>query len=363
MEQIFVTDHVALAEVSAHLREEAWATLDTEFMREQTYYAKLCLVQVATPQLIAVIDPLAVPMEPLLEALYQPSLLKVLHSARQDLELFYDLRATLPAPVFDTQIAAAFLGFDDQVGYGNLVEGTVGVRLEKSETRTNWALRPLHERQLRYAEDDVRYLRDAYLYLREALAERGRLTWAEQECARLVDHAVYANSLQTIHRRLKQGHLFSPEIQHVLRVLMIWRERAAQKHDLPRSWVLQDSDLVALGRDRPSSAAQVEALVPAARKWAAELADTIERAKAAAPTEGEALWEPPPQFTPAETKLLKQLARLVRERGQELQISASLLATRKELERLLLGAKDLPVLQGWREELVGRELLGLAQGA
>ena len=179
-----IQEPASLAPLCEQLRDAPWLALDTEFMRTRTYYARLCLVQVATPDVIACIDPLALPtIEPLLEVIYAPHVLKVIHSARQDLEVFADIRGAPPAPVFDTQIAASLCGYDDQIGYGALVESITGHKLPKLHTRADWEARPLPPDQLHYAEDDVRYLRDVYALLVQKLEALGRTTWLAEECA------------------------------------------------------------------------------------------------------------------------------------------------------------------------------------
>lgn len=345
-------DIVALA---ARVRAAPWVALDTEFMRESTYFARLCLLQLATPDEIALVDPLAGDIAPLLDALYAPTLRKVLHSARQDLELFFDLRGAVPENIFDTQIAVAFLGYDDQVGYATLVQKMCGETLDKSQTRTNWALRPLRPEQLRYAADDVRYLRRVYPEIVDALAARGRSAWVEAECARLSDAALYANDLATIHLRLKQGHTFPPHVQQALRALLVWREQTARAEDLPRSWVLRDADLIALAQAPPADAAALRtgATLPAI----ARRADGIVTALAAVAARTEPVWPAQTPLTEVQAKRLSRLSAIVRARAAESDIAAPFLATRKELERLILGDRTGPVLHGWRLEVVGRALL------
>ena len=352
-----------IAALADRVRAAPWVALDTEFMREQTYYARLCLIQLATPDEIALVDPLAADISPLLDALYAPGVCKVLHSARQDLELFYDLRAAVPENIFDTQIAVAFLGYDDQVGYATLVQKMCEVTLDKTQTRTNWALRPLSAEQLRYAADDVRYLRTMYPQILAALEARGRRAWVEAECARLSEPALYANDLATIHLRLKQGHAFPPRVQHALRALLVWREETARAEDLPRSWVLRDADLIALAQRPPATAADLRngATLPAIARRAeaivAALAPVASPAAAATPLLAEPVWPAQLRLTESQAKTLSRLSAIVRARAQASGIAAPLLAARKELERLLLGERELPVLEGWRREVVGSALL------
>ena len=199
-----IQDTTTLVSLCESLRDGPWMALDTEFMRTRTYYARLCLVQVATPETIACVDTLALrDIDPLLEVIYAPDLLKVVHAARQDLEVFADMRGTPPAPVFDTQIAASLCGYDDQIGYGTLVETITGHKLPKLHTRADWEVRPLPPDQLHYAADDVRYLRDVYQHLAQKLEDLGRTGWLQEECATLTQPALYRNDPRTACRRSK----------------------------------------------------------------------------------------------------------------------------------------------------------------
>ena len=355
METLLVTTAPQLATVCARIRGAGWIALDTEFMRERTYYAKLCLVQIASADCVWLVDPLAVDIGPLIDAIYDDNLLKVLHSARQDLELMYDLRGAPPAAVFDTQIAAGFLGYDDQIGYANLVEKITGVRLDKTQTRTNWAARPLSAEQLLYASADVTHLRTIYEELHARLAAQGRLAWAQEECAKLSRPALYANPLESVHLRIKQGHAFTPAVQTRLRALAMRREELARARDLPRSWVLRDTDLIALAIHAPrdeSELAAHDALKALPRTWMPEFLPLLH---ASAPVA--AAWPAAAILSTAQQRQLSALTGIVRRCAADTGISAALLATRKDLEGLVLGRRDLPVLQGWRHEVVGAALI------
>ena len=236
----------ALADLCRALDGSAWIALDTEFLRERTYYARLCLIQIGAPGIVACIDPLALEqLEPLHALLENPHLRKVLHAARQDLEVFNDLRGIVPAPLFDTQIAAAYLGYDDQIGYAALVTAITGVTLDKTHTRTDWSARPLSAAQHRYAEDDVRYLMPVYEALHERLAASGRLAWLAEDCARLTDSgAVRERSRPRRGDVCGRGAELPAVNQQMLRALAAWREQTAQTRNLPRGWVLRDEVLV-----------------------------------------------------------------------------------------------------------------------
>ena len=361
MDHILIQDPASLKDFCNHLQEQPWIALDTEFVRERTFYAQLCLIQIATPQRVACIDPLAIKdLTSLLDLIYNPKLLKVIHSARQDLEIFYDLRGNVPAPVFDTQIAAAMLGNDEQIGYAALVESITGVKLAKAHTRTNWATRPLAPEQLSYAADDVRYLRDVYRDLAERLARQGKINWLQEECGRLADPELYSNATEHIHLRFKQGHTLDPVNQGLLRDLLVWREQAARKSNLPRNWVADDADLLTLAQHAPRDQAQFTDIkglkTRQLSQWGAQIISVI----------GDACEDNTAIFWPERTRLTRdqaqtynQMADIVRLRAQERQINAALLATRKDIERLILRDPKTALLHGWRRAVVGEELLNL----
>lgn len=359
-----IRDPDALDALARSLEDTEWVVLDTEFMREQTYYAQLCLIQLATPTVLACVDPFALPdLDPLLARLYDPALVKVFHSGRQDLELLFDLRGALPAPVFDTRIAAALLGHDEQIGYGALVEAMTGVKLAKGHTRTNWAARPLSGEQLRYAEEDVTYLRDIYPVLCERLSERGRLAWLEEECTRLIDPSLYRATPASLAARVKQGHLLDPAAQGRLRDLLAWRETTARARNLPRNWVVHESDLLALARAFPRSAAALDAVKiarsPRLAQWRDEILEVL---AAAEPVDiAHPLWPTPARLSGEQGTLYDELARRIKERAQAEGVNSGLVASRKDITALLLGG-DSALRHGWRWIFIGEELLDQVSG-
>lgn len=354
----------ALAELCERVQAGAWLALDSEFMRERTYYAQLCLLQVATPEVIACVDPLAVDIAPLLDVIYDPARVKIIHSARQDLEVLFDLRGAAPGNLFDTQIAAAYLGFDDQIGYGPLVEAISGVTLAKAHTRTNWAQRPLSDAQLRYAEDDVRYLGAIHQRLSAELDERGRRDWPRAEFDALTDPKLYRADPGEAWRRIKNGHQLDPPGQVRLRELCAWRELRARELNLPRSWVARDPGLYELARRPPGTLADLRALevldAPTAERHGADLLAVLERAQT---LPAEAVWREPVLLTRPQTERCKRIMEQLRDCAREQRISVALLATRREVERLVLGDGDIPLLRGWRRELIGDAVSDLLPAA
>lgn len=361
MTESLVQDPAALARSCETLRAQAWMALDTEFMRTRTYRARLCLVQVATPEQIACVDTIALPdIGPLLEMIYAPHTLKVIHAARQDLEVFADIRGAPPAPVFDTQIAASLCGYDDQIGYGALVESITGHRLPKLHTRADWETRPLPPDQLHYAEDDVRYLRDVYRFLAQKLDGLGRTEWLREECAALTDPGLYRNDPRQAYRRLKQGQSLPAAAQTVLRELAAWREVTAQRHNLPRGWVVADTALVEAALVAPTTPEALGRIAgiggSVMRKWGEEILQAIQRGLDLKP---ERLWEEPQRPDRQQQALYEQLQARVRAVAAEIKISATLIAPRRELLKLVAGDNSGSLARGWRRALIGEELLQL----
>lgn len=344
----------ALADLCRALAGEATLVLDTEFVRERTYRARLCLVQVAAGRELALIDPLALTdLAPLTALLATGAQTKVLHAARQDLEVFFDAGRVLPAPLFDTQIGAAFLGFDDQLGYGALVQRLLGVTLDKSHTRTDWSARPLSAAQLRYAADDVHHLGPAYERVREQLAARGRLDWALAESAALLDPALYAADPEEAWRRLRGGADLAPPLQQVLRTLAAWRERTAQERDRPRSWIVRDEVLFELARRTPQTAQALAAITGLEERTRARHGPALLAAiDAGLKADPQPLWTAVAPLDRAQNESVRRLMTQVRELGTAREIAPSLLATRRDIERLVRGADPAALFGGWRAELL-----------
>lgn len=361
----YISEAQELEALARALTAAPWVALDTEFVRERTYYARLCLLQVATPAFIACVDTLALPnLDVLLAALARPSLLKVLHAARQDLEVLHDLRrkqggTTVLAPVFDTQIAAALLGHPDQIGYASLVEAVTGVRLAKLQTRTDWAARPLSAEQLHYAEDDVRYLCDVYQFFEKELLRTGRRDWLAEECTHLTATVLKGNSAQDAWQRIRAGQSLFPRAQVILRALAAWREREAQTRDLPRGWLIKDPVLVEIARRAPrdmQSLAGVDGLAASSvRNFGRPLLDAVQRGLSEPPV---ALWAAADRLDARQQDLYKILAAKVQECAVSESINATLIATRQDL-LALIRCGDSAVLHGWRRALIGEQLLQL----
>lgn len=359
MNDLYLVDQAALTDFCSRLRGVPWLALDTEFIRDKTYYPQLCLVQVATPDQVACIDPLALPsLDPLLKLLYDPAILKVLHAAHQDLELFFHLGGATPAPVFDTQLAALVLGGGEQIGYAALVRHWLGVELSKAHTRADWRRRPLAAEWLRYAADDVRYLAALYPRLRDALHTQGWLAVLAEDFAALSDPGRYRVEPEQAWRRIREYSQLSSPRRAVLRSLAAWREEQARSHDRPRGWILADAVLVELARRLPENLEQLQRIrgLPAAtaRRHGALLLARIAAARAG-PLEPEPARRVRPRLTPAQTAWVKEGLELVAARAGERAITPLTVASRRDVEALAVGL-DSPLRYGWRAALVGREL-------
>lgn len=350
----------ALAPHLARWRERHWLTVDTEFVRVDTYYPKLCLIQIGDGQEAVCIDTLALgDLGPLLDVLYAPDSIKVFHAASQDLEILVRLRGACPQPLFDTQIAATLLGVGDQIGYAGLIEKRLGITLDKSLSRTDWARRPLTEPELAYAAADVSHLATVFVALQDELAERGRLAWLAEDCARLAQPEQYVTRPEDAWERLRGLSRMNAVEQTVAAALTAWRETEAQKRDRPRKWIVDDDAIYRIAERQPTTAAQLEGLGVLPPK-------TLERHGATLlGLVGEALAETPrkrakdDELTPEQKARLRELQGAVQARASELQLPPGYLAPRADLVALLRRGRDaqVPVLAGWRREQCGEALL------
>jgi ribonuclease D len=343
-----------------------WIALDTEFLREKTYYPKLCLLQIATPGVVACIDPLVLDeLDPLLDLIFDPGITKVMHAARQDMEIFFHLRGAAPTPVFDTQIAALLLGYPDQIGYGNLVRELLGVNLDKLHTRADWSLRPLSGAQLQYAADDVIYLVEVYQKLQAKLQQLGRLEWLAEDFEQLSRASLYHTHPEQAWLKVKGSNRLKGASLSVLQALAKWREELASRRDRPRGWILRDDALVEIARHKPVSVDALgklsglnERLVS---KSGNELVALVAQAMDSQP-------QPFPgaadrvRLTPAQDALVDVMLALVRLSGAQHALNPAVLASRKTLEKLALGHTDTDVMHGWRRKLVGEQLQALLEG-
>jgi ribonuclease D len=353
-----ISDQDAFAQLCRELEQHSALGLDTEFMRERTYFAQLCLLQLSFGEQAVCIDTLALPDLSLLRAsMASPAIGKVLHAARQDLEVLGPATGPL-AGLFDTQVAAALIGLSAQVGYGDLVKQLLGKGLHKAETRTDWSRRPLSSGQIAYALDDVRYLQPLRERLTERLRQLGRWSWFEEEMAQLDAVGSFAIDPDEAWRRLKGIAELDPARQGLARALAAWRERRAISSDRPRNWILPDAAVRDIVIRVPRSVAELAltAELPEGirNNSGADILAVIEAARMPA-----SLPPLPRRQRPeaAETELLHKLSQLTQQTGRELGIAPEILATRRDMQRLVNGARDGGPLSGWRRAVIGERLL------
>ena len=356
-----------LATLCEQIKKEPWLALDTEFLREKTYYPKFCLLQIATPEWVACIDPIALPqLESLFEAIYNPAIVKVFHSCRQDLEIFFQWTGKLPSPIFDTQVAAPLLGFQDNPGYAMLVSSLLSVNLNKAHTRADWSKRPLTEAELEYAADDVIYLCQIYQIMVQKLTALGRIDWLKNDFAELTNPALYKVDPETAWFKIKGKNKLTGKQLSIIQTLAQWREKIAQAEDRPKSWLLRDELLFDLAKLQPETVQELANVrginERSVNRYGKELCQLITAAKNRPPMP---LHEKDrsAKKTQQEEAILDILTALVRVRAEENALNPTILASRKDLEELLSNGDDeCPLLHGWRYTMAGKELVGLLKG-
>ena len=364
-----ITDTQALADFCAKLRSADYVTVDTEFMREKTYWPVLCLVQLAGPDDARAVDTLAdgIDLQPLYGLMADESVLKVFHAARQDLEIFYHLARQLPSPVFDTQVAAMVCGFGDSVGYETLVAKLADATIDKGSRFTDWTLRPLSDRQIKYALADVTYLRPAYEKLAKKLHGNGREAWLEEEMAVLTHTGTYDGEPREAYRRIKV-RTANGRTMAVLRELAAWREKEAQRRDIPRNRILRDEALVEIAHHTPKDTGQLTRTRGLGAKLAkgsygGQILDAVKKGQAVPDKdcpEPRAKPQLPRGLGPV-TDLLKVLLKM---KSEDSGVAAKLLASAADIELIAaFGADaDVKALKGWRREVFGDDALRLRSG-
>ena len=352
----FIASQGALSALCAELRDAPCLGLDTEFERSRSFYAELCLVQIAAPGVLACIDPFAVEsLAPLMDVLADGTATQQLHAARQDLEVLYQIDGRLPATVLDTQIAAGLAGYADNIGYADLVKQLLGITLDKSQTRTDWRQRPLTPAQLDYAAADVLHLAPITAVLLDKLAHLKRSAWLEEECRALLAVDNYRQPADTAWQRLRGLSNLAPAAQARAVALAAWRETTAQTRNLPRGWVLKDDELLRLASHVPVSARELAAQMANngnVCRHAEAIVDLLHAPRAAlAPSAARRL-------TAVGRAALKRLSARAQDIAQRLGIAPSILITRRELEALVCGETPPRLRDGWRGSELG-ELLAL----
>lgn len=363
-----ITTNDALAELCDALAGKRYITVDTEFLRESTFWPKLCLIQTAAHDIEAMIDPLAegLDLQPFYDLMANENVLKVMHGCRQDVEIFHKEAGIIPAPLFDTQIAAMVCGFGDAVGYENLIKNTTGGKIDKGSRFTDWSQRPLSEAQLTYALADVTHLRDAFEYLENELKKNGRASWLEEESAQLSDPEIYQQSPENAWKRFRM----QDRRVHVLGVLIevaAWREEEAQSRNVPRNRILKDDAIRELALQGPKDKKALSKLRAVPRGYensrhAEPLLEAVARGRKKSKD------DLPPMPAPTVNRpgigpLVDLLKVLLKQRSEESGVAPKLIANVADLERLASDeAPDVPSMQGWRYEIFGQYAVELKQG-
>lgn len=368
MEEFTLIDNQQqLNSVCTTLLQSSFIAIDTEFMREKTYFPQLAFIQIADDAgRIYCIDPLQInDFAPLEKILFNAQLPKVFHSARQDLEIFYHLYGAIPTPIFDTQIAAAFLGHGEQINYAGLIQNVLGVSLDKSHTRTDWLRRPLSKAQVSYAVNDVKYLARAYPNLIGQLDELERTHWVNDETMKITDITLYDIATEECWKKIKGTNQLKGVQLAILQKLAAFRERLAMKTDVPRKRVIPDQtiiDIVRMSADSIDSLKQVRSLSHGFIKThGSTLIDLINEARGMPSS----AWPVAPRIkTPSnDQKLIADiLMYYLRSYAENHRIAPSMLTSKKDIDQLVRGNQDIPLLQGWRKECCGEKLMQLLNG-
>lgn len=364
---MYIANQESLEAFVDRARSSSVLAIDTEFLREKTYYARLCLLQLATDDEVVVVDPFAVESLAVIEPLLtDESIVKLFHAGDQDLEILYHEVGVLPHPVFDTQIAAALLGQSQQVGYGALVHAECGVSLKKIDSFTDWSRRPLSDSQLEYAADDVVYLPRLYRMMTEELTEKGRLTWLDHDFEELVDPARYEQDPRERYRRLKRGNQLTLQQLSAAREVAAWRETEAQRRNIPRKWVLTDEQIVEACKREARTIDELFMVRGMREKLSTRDARKVVSLLKSGLDLPEDAWPEPDRPSRNEPNVDAQIDlmnALVRLRSKENGIAMQTLASHAELSQVARGHHEgVDVLKGWRRALIGEELLELLAG-
>ena len=364
---MYIANQETLEAFIARAHHSSVLAIDTEFLREKTYYARLCLIQLATDDEVVIVDPFAVSdlhvLAPLLE---DENVMKILHAGGQDLEILWHEVGALPYPLFDTQVAAALLGHTQQIGYGALVSAECGVQLRKVDSFTDWSRRPLSDSQLEYAADDVIYLPRMYNHMRSELESQGRLHWLDPEFAEMCDPARFESDERERYRRLKRVGQLSRRQLAAAREVAAWRELTAQKRNVPRKWVITDEQIVEACKRDARTIDDLFMVRGMREKLNTRDARAVAALMKAAMDASPDTWPEPDRSGKNEPNVdapLDLMTALVRLRAKENGVAFPTLASHDDLVRGARGYREgIDLLRGWRRALVGEELLELLEG-
>lgn len=364
-----ITETKDLKKLCTALAKQNYFTIDTEFIREKTYYPDLCLIQVANDDIEAIIDPLAegIDLEPLFKVMQNEKILKVFHGGRQDVEIFYHLSGKIPTPVFDTQIAGMVVGYGDQIGYEALIRKTLDIQIDKGSRFTDWSNRPLSDKQLAYAMADVTHLRLAYKEIMEKLEENGRAKWVAEEMEILTSPDTYENHPEDSWERVKINTRKS-KVLGVLKEIAAWRERTAQSENKPRGRILKDNALKEIALHPPKDVEalhKIRGIHPSffEKKRSADLLLAVKRGLKL-PADQLPKREKQKHLPPNIGPVVEMLKVLLRMKSEKYHVAPKLLANVSDLEQIAAYGKkaDVAALKGWRYEIFGEKALQMTQG-
>lgn len=363
-----IADTPSLQEFCSNLENQEFITVDLEFIREKSYYAKLCLIQIGSPSDCAIIDPLApeLDLEPFFALLKNPDITKVFHSCRQDIEILYLLTGFIPAPLFDTQIAAMVLGYGESVSYEHLVNDVLNIELDKSSRLSDWSLRPLNETQLRYAISDVTHLVHIYENFRERLAQNGRIEWIKEEMDTINNPETYTVEPYEAWMRIRhRSH--NPHLLTILRELAAWREIRAQNKNIPRQMIIKDDCLLTIAAICPHNREELEKIRnirhdTATGKLGTEIIEILDNARNIPSSQ----YVTPPKdeiLANGSGALYELLKLMLKIKCQQEEVVPRLIISDEDLRRFSsFKDKNCPILKGWRRKVFGEDALELRQG-
>ncbi|AGF74601.1 ribonuclease D [Bartonella australis AUST/NH1] len=364
-----ITQTTDLEIAIAALRNSDFVTVDTEFIRETTFWPRLCLIQLASPKATILIDPIApdINLQPFFDLMTDEKIIKVFHAARQDIETIYHLGEVIPSPLFDTQIAGSICGFGDSISYDQIVQRCTGHRLDKSSRFTDWSCRPLSKKQLLYALADVTHLRDVYISLKKQLKENQRTHWMDDEIAILLAPATYDIPEDEVWKKVK-GKVKKPRELAVLQKIAAWREREARKHNIPRRRILKDECLIEIAIQQPKNESALKCLRSIGKNWNnSSTKQTLIKAIHEGLEADIATLPALPKRNPINDKtaaaidLLKVLLKLV---ANENDIAPKIIATSDDLEKIANGilTHNIPAMNGWRYKIFGQKAEQMLKG-
>ncbi|MBT3204489.1 MAG: ribonuclease D [Gammaproteobacteria bacterium] len=366
MKYHYIDSNQALKDFCFTIQSCKYCALDTEFIREKTYFPLLALIQLATETEQACIDPLAIDdFSPLVEIFQNTSMVKILHSPSQDLELFFQQFDALPEPVFDTQLAAAVLGYANQIGYADLVNRKCGVQLEKKYTRADWSRRPLSDGELDYAMDDVRYLIQMYETMKDELESRDRWSWIQADFQKMSDKAVYQLDMTMLWKKLRGVQKLKGAALNNADQLCRWREQLAINKNRPKRWMLKDEDLIDIARFKPVTHNDLKQIGNLSADYIKKNGDAILKVIKEASLIDSSQYPKLPEFVKlnidqqATSDCLMAICRVVAEKNK---IALASVTTKKEIDQLVAGKVGSKITTGWRNEMIGKYLLQFLNG-